>query len=50
MANTKRQATATDLDDLDVNPAELEEVHVSGDVDAWIAEMLAGPAEDDWVY
>lgn len=48
MANTKGKTPVTDLDELDVDPAELEEVSVGGDVDAWIAEMLAGPVEDEW--
>lgn len=47
---TKAQDTAVDFDELDVDPAEMEDVEVAGDVDSWIADMLAGPSEDDyWV-
>lgn len=50
MARTKANRTATDLDDVDVNPDELEEVEVTDDVDAWMREMLAGPSESDWDF
>lgn len=50
MAKTKAQATAPELDEVDVDPTDLEEVEVSDDFDSWMAEMLAGPAEDNWEY
>ena len=42
--------TYTDLDDveLDENDLDAEEgVEVDGDVDAWMNEMLSGPANND---
>lgn len=45
MAKTKAKPDV-DFDELDVDPSELEDVEVEGDLDAWMAEMLAGPSED----
>ena len=42
--------TYTDLDDVELDETELEAeegVEVDGDVDAWMNEMLSGPANND---
>ena len=42
--------TYTDLDDVELDETELdaeEGVEVDGDVDAWMNEMLSGPANND---
>lgn len=41
----------TELDDIDVDEADLEAedgVEMDGDVDAWMAEMLAGPSSYEY--
>ena len=41
--------TYTELDEIEVDETELEDegVEVDGDVDAWMNEMLSGPANND---
>lgn len=45
--------TYTELDEIDVDVTDLdseETVEVDDDVDAWMAEMLAGPSSSSYDY